>query len=169
MRTVNRLSAILVWSLSASAVFAAFLLPDYSRAQLQDKQFLRDEIVRLSTVREELLRQNENATVLVQMTLKRDLQKVDSVLEALRYVESVGFREDDPQLAKLSYFQSSRKPFEAGLQHNMTPAGPRGGRVSILDGKPQSRPPGTRTQAPRRPAPQPAYRPPAPPRRPPNK
>ncbi len=171
MRKLKRLCAILVCLLSAGAAPAAVVLPEYNGNQLQDKEFVRGEIVRLSNLREELLKQNENASAVVQMTLKRDLQKVDSALEALRYVESAGFRKDDPKLGGFSYFQSSHKPFEGGFRHNMTPAGPRGGRISFLDGKPRARAPEAPrlSQAAKPPAPKPAARPAPPPPRPPAK
>lgn len=136
MKALGRVCAISAWFLSAGAIFGGVLIPDYTGEQLQDRRFIQDEIVRLSDLRAELLRQYENASALVQMTTKRDVQKLDSALDALRYVEGAGFRPDDPELAKLSYFQTSRKPFETGFRHNMTPAGPPGGRVSILNNKP---------------------------------
>jgi len=142
---LNLLRLTSVWLITATVGFAAVLIPEYTSVQLQNKQFVRDEIVRLSGIRENLLKQSENATDVVRMTVKRDLQKVDSALEALRYVESAGFRKDDPELAKLSYFQSSKKPFESGFKHNMKRVGPPGGRISFLDNPPKSPPSATPT------------------------
>ena len=125
--------------LLAAPLSGAVLVPEYSKPQLQDKNYVQAEIERFARLREEVVSSRETASAIVQMTLEKDLKKIDAALEALRYVEANGYDPADPELQKLEYFQGSTKGAGEGLHHGMTPAGPPGGRVSYLDGKSSSR------------------------------
>lgn len=145
---VRRIITFWVGLVISAGSGSAAALPDYTVVQLQDAEFVHQEIDRLSKLRDEVVTQSESASTLVQITLKKELRNLDVTLEALRYVESTGYKADDPELAKLEYFQLSKERFDSGFQHNMKSAGPRGGRVSFLDGKPASR--SAQSKAPRR-------------------
>ena len=130
---------VLLLLLLAAPLSGAVLVPEYSHPQLQDKNYVQTEIEKFSRLREEVVSGRETASAIVQMTLDKDLKKIDATLEALRYVEANGYNPADPELKKLEYFQGSTKSAGEGFHHDMTPAGPPGGRVSYLDGKSTSR------------------------------
>jgi hypothetical protein len=155
--------AVPLVTLLTAALSGAVQIPEYTETQFQDKDYVHAEIERYSQLRDDLVSKREGASPVVAMTLDKDLKRIDLALEALRYVEVNGYDPKDPELAKFEYFHTSLKPAETGFHHEMTPAGPRGGRVSFLDKKPVSREEAARKARPTtsskpRPTPKPAPR-----------
>ena len=135
MRTYLTVSMVLLTYLAGLA-HGAVLIPHYTQKQLQDKDYVTEQLLNFTMMREELAVKHETAGPLLKMTLEKDLQKVDTVLEALKYVEANGYDPKDPKLAQLPYFSASTQPAGEGLHHSIKPVGPPGGRVSYMDGKP---------------------------------
>jgi enamine deaminase RidA (YjgF/YER057c/UK114 family) len=138
VRTLPLVPVVLSVCLSG-VLFAAVQIPEYTAAQLQDKAFLQAQIETFTQLREELAAKSQSATDLVKMTIDKDLKKVDLLLEALDYVQANGYDPKDLKLAQMEYFRGALKPTETGFHHEMTAAGPPGGRVSFMDGKPAGR------------------------------
>jgi len=84
---------------------ASIRFPEYSISQLNDVEFVKQEIQKYQAVRDKLQGELKTAPPIIEVTLSGDLKKVDCLLEALRYVEGHGLRLDDPGLGKLSFFQ----------------------------------------------------------------
>ena len=135
MKTHLTLSMVLLLGLAGLAE-GGVQIPQYTPKQLQDKDYVNEQLVTFTKMREELATKYETAGPLLKMTVEKDLQRVDTLLEALKYVEANGYDAKDPKLAQLPYFSSSAKPVGEGFHHNIRPAGPPGGRVSYMDGKP---------------------------------
>jgi thiol-disulfide isomerase/thioredoxin len=103
---------------STQAAGGVLRLPHYTPAQLSDGQFLIGEIAALESMRRERLDRLPGASELVRAALQEDLRRIEYALSALRYVQTNGFRPDDPGLRELEYFRrmEATEPTPAGSE-----------------------------------------------------
>jgi len=87
---------------------AAYTVPTYTAAQLADKAFRQGAIGAESQRQQELQAKREKASELQRASIDADLKKVAMVLEFLRYVDSHGYRPDDPVLQSLDYMRQGK-------------------------------------------------------------
>jgi len=86
-------------------LLASVTFPEYSISQLNDREFVKAEIVKYEALRQKLHDQSEGAAPILKVALQEDVKRTESLVEALRYVEVHGLKLDDPGLGKLSFFQ----------------------------------------------------------------
>jgi outer membrane biosynthesis protein TonB len=84
--------------------------PRYTRDQLNDKSFVQAETQKYQAMREDLEGRIKAVNEMTQVPLKTDLGIVTAVLAALDYVNAHGYDPQDPELAKLEYFQRQQYP-----------------------------------------------------------
>jgi len=104
-----RKAAILLVFLAVWPVLpGALRFPQYSVTGLSDPEFVQSEIAKYTEQRVVLEERRAAATPVLRLTIEEDLKRVDSILEALRYVQAKGIRADDPEIPKMAFFQKAR-------------------------------------------------------------
>lgn len=92
-----------------SVCIAAVRLPDYSDDQLRDKSFVQDELQRFTELGKKLSERMPQATDLVKLSIRTDLQRLNIVTSALQFVAANGYDPRSADMQKLAFFQ--RKTF----------------------------------------------------------
>jgi hypothetical protein len=97
--------ALSVIFLLAMLTCAAAAVPDYTAQELQDPDFLMNEMKKYKEIREEIEQKLASASDIQKMALRNELRNVEAVQELLFYVVKNGFRPNDPERRRLQYYR----------------------------------------------------------------
>jgi protein TonB len=107
--------AISVICLLAMLAFAAAAVPYYTARDLQDPDFVMNEMKKYKDVLAEIEQKLATASDIQKMALRNELRNVEAIQELLFYIVKNGFRPNDPDRLRLQYYRI-RKPWTLPTQ-----------------------------------------------------